>query len=172
MANKHVIVSPRGEDPLNKVKRLDTNFRVALVNAGAKVQFFTVATMDALAPNTIATGTTRRSISVSRVQRGFVGGKFTSFVTVGPRTAYSLWGVGIGRGPGARPPLRNIYRWVREKPGGAGMPDAMRWAVARKVQQKIALRGTTAYNVLDIGLRRALPSIRQAMRVAVRTTFQ
>jgi hypothetical protein len=141
-----------GGDPARRLVKMDDFVRRALVLAGAKVQFRIVAIMQSEAPGTIATGQTIRNIGVSRVGRGFIAGHFSLFVNVGPRTKYAKWGIGKGRAPGKKPPLKAIHAWVVEKPGGSSLPVGAQWAIARSVQRTIALRGTEEYNVLERAL--------------------
>lgn len=162
----------RGENPERKFERMDVAVRRGLVVAGNRIRFTATSLMEAERPGTIMTGRTMRSITVSKVQRGFVGGVGGLFVTVGPTTKYALWGIGTGRRPGKPPPLRAIYRWVREKPGGAGLSEGARWAIARATQRTIAAKGTKPHHILERALAIERPNIARFIRLSIRSVLK
>lgn len=159
----------RSPDPEKAARRLDVAARQALLLTAARVQFRAVQLMEQERPGTIATGTTQRTISVSKVMRGHVAGAgIVHMVTVGPRTKYARWGIGSGRGPGTPPPLKAIGAWLREKPYGAALTDRQMWLLARRIQKSIAQRGTKEYHILE----RALAAERPHFPAIVRATMR
>lgn len=146
-------------------KRLDPSIRVGLVTAGNKLALRAVALQESERPGTIATGQTIRSHTVSRVFRDSQG---NLFVEVGPRTNYARWGIGTGRAPGKRPPLKRIVQWVREKPGGSSLPEREVYAIAQAVARTISIHGTTKYEILERALDMEHDAILRILRLSVR----
>lgn len=132
-----------------RIASLDIALRRSLLLAAHKLVFRIVAEHEKARPATIATGQTMRSVAISPVYAGNDSdGQFLA-VRVGPRTAYAFYGVEFGRSAGTPPPLRRIYQWVKEKPGGGGMDERELWAIAKAAQKTIAQTGTPAYFILS-----------------------
>lgn len=146
-----------------KSRQVEVAVRAGLVVIGNRVLLRLVDEQRAKAPDTIATGQTMRSHTASRV---FKEGE-SLVIRIGPRTSYAKWGIETGRAPGTPPPLAAIQRWVREKPGGAGLTEQAQWAIARSVQKTIATHGTPPHKVLTTVLKKERVMAKNILRLAV-----
>lgn len=139
----------RAGDFEKRLASLDSAVKRALLITAKRISLRIIAEHEKARPATIATGQTMRSHTVSPVYVGRDNGGEFFAVRIGPRTTYAFYGIEMGRRAGTPPPLRRIYQWVREKPGGSGMTESELWAVSKTVQKTIAITGTNAYFILS-----------------------
>lgn len=151
-----------------KLILLDFAVRRAAVIIGERIKFRAVQLQTQVAPETIATGQTRRSIAVRPPQfANDPQGRYV-LIKVGPRTQYAKWGIEKGRSANKPyPPFRRIYEWVREKPGGSSLSERELYAVTVATRRKIAQEGFKAQHIMSTALALEKPNIGNMLRTSI-----
>lgn len=128
--------------------KLDAGIRKGLHTSGVKVAGRARHIFNIFRPKGTATGALKRSITTSRVTRGF--GWY--YISVGSGVKYG-WYAHEKTGPQRPPPLGRIISWLQTKPGTRGKPIREIFPIAKAVQRKIAARGTSGFPFMTTALK-------------------